>query len=184
MVPGIAASPDKMLQGRLFSYGDTHRHRLGGNYALIPVNTAKATPVENYQRDGFMRTDDNFGGQPNYYPNSMGGSAPDATTGVPGLPVDGMTGRFAYTHPNDDYAQPRALFADVMTATDREHLIGNIAGHLGDAQERIQLRQTALFYRVHPEYGIGVATAIGLDVDRVKVLAGMTQDELVEATSA
>ena len=184
MVPGIAASPDKMLQGRLFSYGDTHRHRLGANYALIPVNSAKAAPVENYQRDGFMRVDGNSGDQPNYYPNSMGGSTPDPTTAVPELPVDGMTGRFAYTHPNDDYAQPRSLFADVMTDTDREHLIGNIAGHLGNAQERIQLRQAALFYRVHPDYGNGVAAAIGLDADRVKVLAGMTQDELVEATSA
>jgi catalase len=30
-VPGIGPSPDKMLQGRLFSYGDTHRYRLGAN---------------------------------------------------------------------------------------------------------------------------------------------------------
>ena len=32
LIPGIEPSNDKMLQGRLFSYPDTHRHRLGKNY--------------------------------------------------------------------------------------------------------------------------------------------------------
>ena len=66
LVPGIAPSPDKMLQGRLFSYHDTHRHRLGPNYHLMPVNSPKAAPESSYQRDGFMRLDANGGGGPNY----------------------------------------------------------------------------------------------------------------------
>jgi catalase len=68
MVPGIEPSPDKMLQGRLFSYADTHRHRLGVNYQSIPVNKP-LNKVNNYQRDGFMTVTDNGGSQPNYYPN-------------------------------------------------------------------------------------------------------------------
>ena len=85
-VPGIFASPDKMLQGRLFSYPDTHRHRLGPNYHLLPVNSPKGCELENYQRDGFMRFDNNGGGGPNYWPNSMGGPAPDISFMTPGRP--------------------------------------------------------------------------------------------------
>jgi catalase len=182
-VPGVAASPDKMLQGRLFSYPDTHRHRLGTNYSLIPVNQPKGTVSRTYERDGFMRVDGNFGGGPNYYPNTFDGPIPDASAAEPGLAVTGMTGRFEYPHPNDDYEQPRALFADVMDDTDRDHLIANISGHLGGAQKRLQLRQCALFYRVHPDFGTGVADSIGIDVDEVARLAALTQEELVAATS-
>jgi catalase len=70
LIPGIEPSPDKMLQGRLFSYSDTHRHRLGVNYQSIPVNCPYSTSVRNYQRDGSMRVDGNQGGAPNYFPNS------------------------------------------------------------------------------------------------------------------
>ena len=73
MVPGIEPSPDKMLQGRLFSYADTHRHRLGVNYQSIPVNCPYATKVNTYQRDGVMNVNGNSGGKPNYFPNSFGG---------------------------------------------------------------------------------------------------------------
>jgi catalase len=73
VVPGIAVSPDKMLQARVFSYHDTHIHRLGPNYHLIPVNAPKAAPEKSYQRDGFMRVDNGGGGGPNYWPNSLGG---------------------------------------------------------------------------------------------------------------
>uniref|UniRef100_A0A8C9T5K2 Catalase n=1 Tax=Scleropages formosus TaxID=113540 RepID=A0A8C9T5K2_SCLFO len=76
MPPGIEPSPDKMLQGRLFSYPDTHRHRLGANYLQLPVNCPFRTRVANYQRDGPMCMSDNQGGTPNYYPNSF--SAPEA----------------------------------------------------------------------------------------------------------
>ena len=69
---GIEASPDKMLQGRLFSYHDTHLHRLGPNYLQIPIN-CPFSPVRNYQRDSFMAVDGNQRGAPNYYPNSFSG---------------------------------------------------------------------------------------------------------------
>ena len=60
IVPGIGFSPDKMLQGRLFSYGDTQRYRLGINFNHIPVNAPKC-PFQSYHRDGTMRTDGNLG---------------------------------------------------------------------------------------------------------------------------
>jgi len=182
-VPGIAASPDKMLQGRLFSYHDTHRHRLGPNYHLLPVNAPKAARVSNYQRDGFMRVDSNGGGSPNYYPNSFGGPAPDPTMAEPPFEVSGKAARQRYTHPNDDFVQAGDLYRKVMTDDDRDHLIGNIVAHLGGAQGRIQLRQTSLFYKAEPEYGRGVAEGLGLDIRQVERLAQMSQEELAKATA-
>jgi catalase len=181
-VPGIGPSPDKMLQGRLFSYHDTHRHRLGPNYHLLPVNASKASPENNYQRDGSMRVDGNGGGGPNYYPNSMDGSEPDPRVAPPPLNISGMAARHAYTLTDDDFVQAGDLYRKVMTDVDRDHLIGNIVSHLGNAQKRIQLRQTALFYKADTEYGLRVAKGLGLDPARIERLAAMSQEERVEAT--
>ena len=167
LVPGIAPSPDKMLQGRLFAYHDAHRYRLGANYQQLPVNRPKAM-VMNYQRDGFMRLKSDFEGAPNYYPNSFGGPEPDPTAKWPSLAVSGAAARHPYSHRNDDFVQPRALYRKVMTDVDRDHLIGNIVDHLGQAKREIQLRQTALFYKVDPEYGTRVAEGLGLSTEEVK----------------
>ncbi|UCH95591.1 MAG: catalase [Candidatus Aminicenantes bacterium] len=183
-VPGIGPSPDKMLQGRLFSYHDTHRHRLGPNYHLLPVNAPKAAPENSYQRDGFMRVDANGGGGPNYYPNTMGGPGPDPQVGAPPIDVSGMAARHAYTLSDDDFVQAGDLYRKVMTDQDRDHLIGNIVSHLGSAQKRIQLRQTALFYKADQEYGRRVAEGLKLDLAEVKRLAAMSQEDRVKATSA
>jgi catalase len=180
-VPGIAASPDKMLQGRLFSYHDTHIHRLGPNYHLLPINRPKAA-VNYYQRDGFMNFSDNGGGSPNYYPNSFGGPEPDPDAGEPPFEVSGQAGRHPYTHPNDDFFQSGELYRRVMTDEDRDHLIGNITAHLGNAQKRIQLRQAAVFYKADPEYGSRVAEGLGLDTKEVKRLAEMSQEDRAKAT--
>ena len=182
-VPGIGPSPDRLLQGRLFSYHDTHRHRLGTNYQLLPVNAPKAAPA-NYQRDAPMRLDKNGGGGPNYWPNSFGGPAPDPSVAPPPLDIAGMAARHIYPLGDIDYVQAGDLFRKAMTPVDREHLIGNIVAHLGGAQRRIQLRQTALFYKADKEYGEGVAKGLGLDTAEVARLAKMTQDERVKATAA
>jgi len=181
-VPGIGPSPDKMLQGRLFSYHDTHRHRLGPNYHLLPVNAPKACTMLNYQRDGFMRFDPNGGGTPNYYPNSFGGPAPDPKADEPPFEVKGMAKRQPYTHPNDDFVQAGTLFSKVMTDQDRTNLIGNIVSHLGNAQKRIQLRQTAIFYKADPDYGRRVAEGLELNVKEIEKLANMSQEERAKAT--
>lgn len=181
-VPGIGPSPDKMLQGRLFSYHDTHRHRLGPNYHLLPVNASKASPENSYQRDGSMRVDGNGGGGPNYYPNSMDGAEPDPQVASPPVDISGMAARHSYTLTDDDFVQAGDLYRKVMTDVDRDHLIGNIVSHLGNAQKRIQLRQTALFYKADTEYGLRVAEGLGLDPAHIERLAAMSQEERVEAT--
>ena len=60
-----------MLQGRLFSYGDAQRYRLGVNHHHIPVNAPKC-PFHSYHRDGAMRTDGNLGATPTYFPIAAG----------------------------------------------------------------------------------------------------------------
>lgn len=182
VVPGIAVSPDKMLQARIFSYHDTHLHRLGPNYHLIPVNAPKHAPENSYQRDGFMRVDGNRGGGPNYWPNSFGGPAPDPTTAEPPFDLSGQAGRYPFAYPNDDFVQAGNLYRKVLTGTDRDHLIGNIVAHLGNAKKRIQFRQTALFYKADPDYGRRVATGLNLDPKDVERLANMSQEERAKAT--
>jgi len=182
VVPGITISPDKMLQARVFSYHDTHLHRLGPNYHLIPVNAPKHAPETNYQRDGYMRVDDNAGGGPNYWPNSFGGPEADPKTGEPPFNLSGKADRYPFKHPNDDFVQAGTLFRKVMSDQDRDHLVGNIVGHLGKAQKRIQLRQAAVFYKADKDYGSRVAQGMGLDVNEVKRLADMSQEERAKAT--
>ena len=183
LVPGIAASQDKMLQARLFSYHDTHLHRLGTNYHLLPVNSPKNAPEADYQRDGAMRFDENGGSGPNYWPNSLGGPAPDPAAGEPPFKVSEPAARTPYPHPNDDFQQTGVLYRKVMTDENRDHLIGNIADHLGGAQKRLQMRQTAIFYKADPEYGGRVGKVLGLDIDEVERLAEMSQDDRAEATA-
>ena len=182
-VPGIGPSADKMLQGRLFSYHDTHRHRLGPNYHLLPVNAPKATRMNSYQRDGFMRGDENGGGGPNYWPNSFGGPNPDPAVAPPPIDVAGMAARHSYELGDVDFVQAGALYRKVMTDEDREHLVANIVGHLKNAQKRLQLRQTALFHKADAEYGERVAKGLGLSVDEVRRLAAISQEERVTATA-
>jgi len=183
LVPGIAPSPDKMLQGRLFSYPDTHRHRLGPNYHLIPVNAPRGCVAANYHRDGFMCVDGNSGGAPNYWPNTFAGPVPDPTAAPPQLAVTGCAGAQAREYPQDDFEQAGALFSRVLSDSDRANLIGNIAAHLGGAEKRLQRRQAALFYKAHPDYGTGVAKALGLDVSEIARLAALSQEERVAETS-
>ena len=181
-VPGIAASPDKMLQGRLFSYHDTHRHRLGPNYHLLPVNAPKASQVDNYQRDGSMRFDGNFGGSPNYYPNSFGGPEPRLEIAEPSFDVSGKAARQKYVHPNDDFVQAGTLYRKVMTDADRDRLVGNIVDHLGGARKRIQYRQCAVFYRAEQDYGRRAAQGLNLDLKEVARLAGLSTEDRAKET--
>ncbi len=183
LVPGFALSPDKMLQARAVFYRDAHLHRLGPNYHLLPINAPRGGKMENYQRDGTMRIDGNLGGGPNYWPNSFGGPAPDSKAGEPDIDFSGTIGRKPYPKTEDDFVQPGNLFRKVMDDTAREHLVGNIVAHLGNAQQRIQLRQTALFYKADKEYGTRVAQGLKLELAQVERLAGMSQEERARQTT-
>ncbi len=154
LVPGIEPSPDKMLQGRLFSYNDAHRHRLGPNYLQVPVNCPYATRVRNYQRDGFMTVNGNQGSAPNYFPNSVEGSPQPEPSLLDVHPYDisGVVGRHVPSHPNSDFEQPGNLYR-LMTPEQRTRLINNIVGHLKGARADIQARMIDIFSKADHEYG-------------------------------
>jgi len=152
LVPGIEPSPDKMLQGRLFSYADTHRHRLGANYKQIPVNAPYNTHVLNYQRDGPARVDGNQGGAPNYFPNSFGGPQPDPSTAWHKTQISGNVGRYE-TGDEDNFSQVGIFYNKVLDAAARDRLTSNIAGHLAGASPFLQKRAIANFAKADPAYG-------------------------------
>lgn len=152
MVPGIEPSPDKMLQGRLFSYSDTHRHRLGVNYQNIPVNCPFATRVKNYQRDGAMSVDGNQGSAPNYFPNSFGGpSTTEEATWHVDL-AEGEVKRFE-TGDEDNFSQCATFYRRVLSEEERDRLTSNIAENLAGAMEFIQKRAIGNFAAVDASYG-------------------------------
>lgn len=157
-VPGIEPSPDKLLQGRLFSYPDTQRHRLGANFALLPVNRPLKEAV-NQQRDGAMRIDGNGGARPNYSPNTRGGPvvAPNARE-MP-FAVKGNVARTPLAHRADDFEQAGLLYR-VLDERDRANLVSNIAGHLGHARASVQQAMIEHFKRADAEYGARVAKAL------------------------
>uniref|UniRef100_A0A8C1XWX0 Catalase n=1 Tax=Cyprinus carpio TaxID=7962 RepID=A0A8C1XWX0_CYPCA len=152
MPPGIEPSPDKMLQGRLFSYPDTHRHRLGANYLQLPVNCPYRTRVANYQRDGPMCMYDNQGGAPNYFPNSF--SAPETQPHCIESKCKVSPDVARYNSADDDnVSQVRTFFMEVLNEAERERLCQNMAGHLKGAQLFIQKRMVQNLMAVHPDYG-------------------------------
>ncbi|MBN3300862.1 CATA Catalase, partial [Amia calva] len=141
MPPGIEPSPDKMLQGRLFSYPDTHRHRLGANYLQLPVNCPYRTRVANYQRDGPMCLSDNQGGAPNYYPNSF--SCPETQPACLESKFKVSADVARYNSADDDnVTQVRTFFTQVLNEEERQRLCQNMAGHLKGAQLFIQKRMS------------------------------------------
>jgi catalase len=159
MVPGIEPSPDKMLQGRLFSYSDTHRHRLGANYQLIPVNKPFNAKVRSYQRDGPMSVEGNQGGAPNYFPNSFNGPAVDLTAAWHADPLAGHVKRHE-TGDEDNFSQAGSFFRDTLDSAARERLTDNIAGHMAHAQEFIRARAIANFAAADANYGRMLAQKI------------------------
>jgi len=163
IVEGIGHSPDRMLQFRVFSYGDAHRHRIGVNADQLPVNRARA-PVQNYIRDGAMRLDGNGGGAPNYEPNSFGGPVEKPAAKEPPLPLHGPADRYDHRVGNDDYRQPGDLFR-LMTPDQQERLFANIAAAMEGVPLEIVERQLAHFNRADPAYGAGVARKLGLSFE-------------------
>lgn len=155
MVPGVEPSPDKMLQGRLFSYEDTHRHRLGANFLQIPVNCPFAQP-RNYQRDGPQATGDNQGGAPNYYPNSFSGPECNPACKAPRFQVSTPDVDRYNSGDDDNYSQVGIFWEKVLSAEERKRLVQNIAGHLKNAQPFLQEKALEMFGKAHHEYGHGV----------------------------
>lgn len=163
LVPGIGPSPDKMLLGRLFSYPDAHRYRIGTNYTQLPVNQA-TSPVNSYAKDGAMRYQNPS--DPVYAPNTYGGPHADAALAGETASAHGATGevlRSAYTPhaEDDDFGQPGALVRKVMDDGQRERLAGNVAGHLRNGVTRPVLERAIEYWRnVDWETGDKIADAV------------------------
>ena len=185
VVDGISYSPDKMLQGRILSYPDAHRHRLGANYEQIPVNRCPYM-VNNYERDGAMRVDGNGGSSPNYFPNSFDQIKPDPAYQEPGIELDtlyaGWYDRNAEGE-NDHYSQPGDFWRKVLNDQDKKNLVSNIAGAMkgisGPKKDEIINRQLCHFFRADIGFGMAVATALGVNVENAMPKQHSTVNELV-----
>jgi catalase len=161
IVPGIGFSPDKMLQGRLFSYGDAQRYRLGVNHHQIPVNAPKC-PFHSYHRDGQMRIDNNAGSTIGYEPNSYGEWQEQPDFSEPPLALYGDADNWNFREDDDDYyTQPGRLF-NLMSPAQQQVLFENTARSLGDAPEHIKIRHIENCLKADPAYGKGVAEALGI----------------------
>ncbi len=168
IVPGMGYSPDKMLQARLISYPDAHRYRLGVNYESLPVNAPKC-PVNTYNRDGFMRHDDNGGAGPNYEPNSFNGPVDDHRYREMSYHATGDIGRWNHREGNDDYSQAGDLFR-MLNTDEKARLISNLVGHMKTVPEYIQKLQISHFTKADPAYGRGVAEGLGLKVEEPELV--------------
>jgi catalase len=162
LVPGIGLSPDKMLMGRVFSYHDTHLHRIGTNYEQLPIN-APTSPVHSYNKDGAMTYRD-AGAQPVYAPNSHCGPVADPTKELPTWSFEaGEIGRYAYAQhrDDDDHIQPGTLYRDVMSAADRQRLLTNIVAH-ASAGVSAETQERVVAYWAGVDAGLGARVAVGL----------------------
>ncbi|MGJ3493782.1 Vegetative catalase [Piscirickettsia salmonis] len=162
LVPGIDASPDKMLQARLFSYPDAHRYRIGANYNDLSVNCPHATRVDNYQRGGAMAgtrcpystTETAPSGRSgvNYGPNTKSGPEENSKLKAPALKISGDADYYDHRHGADDYSQAGNLYR-IMSEDQKNQLVSNIAGSLSQASEPVVKRMLEHFKQCDSDYG-------------------------------
>ncbi|KAF1323229.1 Peroxisomal catalase, partial [Globisporangium splendens] len=165
LVPGVEISPDKMLQGRLFSYPDAQRHRIGPNFQQIPVNRP-LTPPQTYQRDGAMAVTGNMGSAPNYFPNSVAGSSVECTQTVFHTYTGDHTLVNKFCSKDDDnFTQAAAFYNNVLDDAGRDRLASNIAATLAKASKPVRIRAIANFFKVDADYGARVWEKVDAIVD-------------------
>jgi catalase len=183
-VPGIGFSPDKLLQARLFSYGDAHRYRLGVNHSLIPVNQPKVH-VHAYHRDGQMRVDGNYGATLSYEPNSYGEWAEQPEYRDPPLELSGAMDSY---EPKDDvtdncFYQAGDLYR-LISQPKKAALIENTARNMTGVTDNIKYRHAAHCYLADPDYGTRMASALCLDLGETIRLSQLSHAQLMMETSA
>ena len=182
VVPGISFSPARMLQGRLFSYGDAQRYRLGVNHNHIPVNQAKVQ-VNEYHRDGAMRVDGNYGAAPAYSPNSYGYWTAQPEVSEPPLDLDGAMYRYdPKDDPTDDNFRAGGNLWRILEEDKKQLLIQNTADDIAPATANIKYRHAVHCYLADPEYGERFAAAAGLCMDKVIELSKLDNNGLIQAT--
>jgi catalase len=171
VVDGISYSPDKMLQGRLLSYPDAHRYRLGANYEQIPVNKCPYM-TNNYERDGLMRVDGNGEDAPNYFPNSFDNIEADASYKQPPMNLESNIADWYDRNSageNDHYTQPGILYRKVMNDEQKRNTVTNIVGAMsgisGEKKADIINRQLCHWFRADIGLGMAIAKGLGISVD-------------------
>ena len=174
VVSGIGYSHDKMLQGRILSYPDAQRYRLGANYEQIPVNKCPFQ-VANYQRDGSMQTSDNGGSSLNYNTEQSGDEIiVDKSYAEPAMILESNKLDWYDRNEKDDdhYSQPGTLFRKVMSDKDKKNLVANIVSSMksisGDTKDQIIERQLCHFFRADAALGSMIAEGLNVKIDAHK----------------
>jgi catalase len=166
IVPGIGFSPDKMLQGRLFSYGDAQRYRLGVNHHLIPVNKPRC-PFHSFHRDGAMRVDGNHGSTLGYEPNSYGEWHEQKDYSETPSSIEGTAAHWNHREDNDDYFSQVANLFKLMSTEQQKTLFENTSRAMGDAPRDIKVRHIGNCLKADLAYGEGVAKAMDISMDEI-----------------
>jgi catalase len=166
IIPGIGFSPDKMLQGRLFSYGDAQRYRLGVNHHQIPVNAARC-PVNSYHRDGQMRVNDNAGSTIGYEPNSYNQWQEQPDFKEPPLAINGAADHWNFREDDNDYFTQPGLLFKLMNEQQQKVLFENTAHSIGDAPEEVKIRHIGNCIKADPAYGMGVAAELEIPLSEL-----------------
>ncbi len=168
IVPGIGFSPDKMLQGRLFSYGDAQRYRLGVNHHEIPVNKSRCPFLNMFHRDGQMRTDGNYGATIGYEPNSYEEWQEQPEFKEPPLEIDGAADYWNHRDDDNDYYSQAGDLFRLMNKNQQQVLFENTARAMGDAPKEIKIRHIGNCLKADKAYGEGVAAALNISINEVK----------------
>ena len=167
IVPGIGFSPNKMLQGRLFAYGNAQRYRLGVNHHLITVNAPRC-PVHSFHRDGAMRVDGNFGSTLGYEPNSNGEWQDQSDFAEPLLRLEHAADHWNHREDMDYYSQPGALFR-LMTPAQQQILFQNAACSMAGLPRDIQIRHIDNCFKADPVCGAGAAKEFSVSLNEVSI---------------
>ncbi len=168
IVPGIGFSPDKMLQGRLFSYGDAQRYRLGVNHHQIPVNKSRCPFTNMYHRDGQMRVDGNYGSTKSYEPNSFGEWQEQAEYKEPPMELSGAADHWShYEDDNDYYSQVGNLYR-LMSEEQQKVLAENTFRHMGDIPKEIKIRHIKHCLKADENYGKSLAELMKIDLKELQ----------------
>jgi catalase len=164
LVPGIEPSVDPVLQSRLFSYPDTHRHRIGANYQQLPVNQPRVPyRMANFQRDGNMAFY-NQGSRPNYLSSiePIGFRERQVNVDKVHNQFTGKAVTFLTEIRPEDFNAPRALWEKVFDEPARERFISNISGHMENCTEKeIIRRQIGIFREVSEDLASRLEKATG-----------------------
>jgi catalase len=181
-VNGIGPSQDKLLQGRLFAYPDAHRHRIGTNVNQLKVNQTKNTIPITYQKDGNMADTSQGNTKLNYFPNSYEDVYTNENFKLPEQHIEGIIKRHIYPDSDIDFEQPGELYRRVMNEEQKNILVDNLCNSLKLADLKLQYRQTSLFYKTDVDLGTRISEKLNLNLETVKSLSNMTQEQRVNST--